>query len=207
MSWTIDGFAWKIGEELGCEGVGKYGADDRGIFLAEFKNLGRLDQASRAVSTVLALILKSGGLYPSNTNLDVPAFISSNSGLRLSDDLYFADFVKFGETAGRANLFVYTLPTSPLADASVHFRLTGGIIYLESSGRAAWETLLDFLTDKVSAASRKRISFPKRFLALIADERSDSTDVLGMMLSAAVVDSEAVSAFAIPPSIMRHFRL
>jgi hypothetical protein len=138
-----------LGNELGRD------SNDRGIFFSEFKNLGRLDPVSRAVSIVLALLLRDAGVYPSDSRLDIPVMLSSDSGFIQSDLDYFQDFVDYGETAGRANLFVYTLPTSPLADASVHFGLTGGIMYVESAGLSAWNSLLNALADKIAAANIK----------------------------------------------------
>jgi len=42
---------------------------------------------------------------------------------------YFKDFVDCGRTMGRGNLFIYTLPSSPLAEASIHFGLQGPLLY------------------------------------------------------------------------------
>ncbi len=41
----------------------------------------------------------------------------------------------------RANLFIYTLPSSPLAEAAVHFGLQGPLLYLRNQNRSM-ESLL-----------------------------------------------------------------
>lgn len=65
----------------------------------------------------------------------------------MSSDLkYYRDFLEFGGTAGRANLFLYTLPTSPLGEASVHFGLTGPLAFISEPGRPLG-ALLDAVSD------------------------------------------------------------
>lgn len=43
---------------------------------------------------------------------------------------YYKDFIDAGAKLGRANLFVYTLPTTPIAEAAIYFGLTGPLFYL-----------------------------------------------------------------------------
>ena len=47
---------------------------------------------------------------------------------RLTSPIF--DYVESGRTLARANLFIYTLPSSPLAEAAVHFGLQGPLVYL-----------------------------------------------------------------------------
>ena len=42
----------------------------------------------------------------------------------------FNDFVVNGRTLGRANLFVYTLPSIPMSEAAIHFKCQGPLLYL-----------------------------------------------------------------------------
>ena len=46
-----------------------------------------------------------------------------------------------GSTLGRGNLFIYTLPSSPLAEAAIHFGLTGKLLYLEFAKNTEEESL------------------------------------------------------------------
>ncbi|NOY75996.1 MAG: hypothetical protein GXP32_09455 [Kiritimatiellaeota bacterium] len=194
----IDGVAWKIGGRMEVGDEAGRDSADRSVFLSEFKNLGRLDDVSRSVSSVLALLLGDAGLYPSDSDLDIPLLVSSESGFSRSDVDYFRDFVDYGETAGRANLFVYTLPTSPLADASVHFRLTGGITYLETSKLSPWDSLMDAVSDKFALAETKGAE-PKRHIVVVAEESEDGADALAALVSS-VPDSPDSFSSDPPPS-------
>lgn len=180
---TIQGVAWKIGDRTGTDDDSGRRVDDGHIFRTDFKNLGRLDPVSRSVSTVLALLLGDAGLYPSESKLDIPLLVSSKSGFSHSDLDYFQDFVKYGETAGRANLFVYTLPTSPLADASVHFGLTGGLVYVESGTLSPWNALLETVEDKIVAADAKGVAVPDHHILVVAEEHEEGADALAVLLS------------------------
>ena len=102
------------------------------VFLKRFTNFGRLDSISKSLCISTAIALNKIGLYPKETKIDIPIYFSSNSGSLHADINYFKDFLSFNETAGRANLFLYTLPTSPTGEMSVHFGLTGPITYLTS---------------------------------------------------------------------------
>jgi len=99
-------------------------------FKRKFKNFGRLDQISKNICHTLAPLLTAENLYPMQKSTDIHIFFSSQEGSSLADKNYFSDFLEYGETAGRANKFLYTLPTSPLGEASVHFGLTGRIMYI-----------------------------------------------------------------------------
>ena len=103
------------------------------IFLKPFKNFGRLDGMSKAVCTAAAFALRGAELYPREEKQPISIYFSNKEGSQESDTAYFKDFVDFGETAGRANLFLYTLPSSPLGEASVHFGLTGDVAYSADS--------------------------------------------------------------------------
>ena len=182
-SMNIKGVAWKIGDITGVNDDPGCSLDDGKVFLANFKNLGRLDPVSRSISTALARLLEDAGLYPSKSKLDIPLLISSDSGFSHSDIDYFQDFVKYKETAGRANLFVYTLPTSPLADASVYFGLTGGIAYIEASARSAWNALVENVEDQTTAARVKGVALRDFYIIVVAEEYDGGADALAVLLS------------------------
>ena len=123
---------WKIGDKAGATGVEETECRKENLFHKGFKNFGRLDETSRSVCAAIALILHKRGLYPREETLNIPLILSSSEGPLSSDYAYFNDFAQFGEMAGRANLFVYTLPSSPLGEASVHFGLTGNLLFVNS---------------------------------------------------------------------------
>ena len=53
-----------------------------------------------------------------------------------SDLEYFRDYLEGGRTLSRGNLFIYTLPSSPLGEAAIHFGLLGPLLYAASEGNA-----------------------------------------------------------------------
>jgi hypothetical protein len=57
--------------------------------------------------------------------------LGTNSDGCLQSNLdFFNDFVKNGRTFGRANLFVYTLPSIPVAEAAIYFKCEGPLLYM-----------------------------------------------------------------------------
>ena len=56
---------------------------------------------------------------------------------------YFQDYVSGGRKLGRGNLFIYTLPTSPAAEAAIHFGLAGPLLYVGRSVSAPVDALQD----------------------------------------------------------------
>ena len=140
---------WKTGNYIGGIGLPETEFKKENIFHKEFKNFGRLDPTSRAVSASIAVILNKRGLYPTNEKLNIPLFFSSHSGPLSSDYTYYNDFLQFGGTAGRANLFVYTLPSSPLGEASVHFGLTDDLLFVDSD--KPLQTMCNMISDSCSS--------------------------------------------------------
>ena len=43
---------------------------------------------------------------------------------------YFSDYAQSGRALGRSSLFVYTLPTTPIAEYAIHFGLGGPLFYV-----------------------------------------------------------------------------
>ncbi|MBN1864480.1 MAG: hypothetical protein JW808_06230 [Victivallales bacterium] len=137
---------WSLKGSVGGIPAVPRGPEEAGVFRKPFRNLGRLDAASRAVCEAVACALTGAGLYPSEDKLDMPVFFNWVGGCMSSDLKYYRDFLDFGGTAGRANLFLYTLPTSPLGEASVHFGLTGPLVFISDPGRPLG-ALLDAVSD------------------------------------------------------------
>lgn len=109
------------------------------IFSIPFRNFGRLDVSSRATGYAVALALKDAGVeYPIMDGVRAGIVGTSANGCLESDAGYFADYLKGDRILGRGNLFIYTLPTSPLAEAAIHFGLTGPLFYVNAGrGRLA----------------------------------------------------------------------
>jgi len=101
------------------------------VFLYPFKNFGRLDDASKVTCCAVSLALKDAGLdYPLKHSENAGIVGTSATGCLDADIHYFRDYVESGRTLARGNLFVYTLPSSPLGEAAIHFGFNGLTLYI-----------------------------------------------------------------------------
>lgn len=55
---------------------------------------------------------------------------TSISGSTDTNLAYFKDYIQAGRIMARGNLFIYTLASSPLAEAAIHFGLAGPSLFL-----------------------------------------------------------------------------
>jgi 3-oxoacyl-[acyl-carrier-protein] synthase II len=106
------------------------------FFTRPVKNFGRLDAVSRVTMAAVSLALRDGGVDSSPLQKQALGIVGTNSdGCLTTDTDYFRDYVENGRKLSRANLFIYTLPSSPLGEAAIHFGLTGPLLYTaDSSG-------------------------------------------------------------------------
>jgi 3-oxoacyl-(acyl-carrier-protein) synthase len=80
--------------------------------------------------SAVALALKDAGIeYSADTKQDIGIIGTSCDGSLKSDIDYYRDFVENGRTLSRANLFIYTLPSSAPGEAAIHFGLVGPLFY------------------------------------------------------------------------------
>jgi len=157
---------------VSTSGISHYPLKKTEIFSQEFKNYGRLDGVSKAVCNSIASLLKELNLYPSDSKLNIPIFFCSENASCFSDIKYFSDYLDFNETAGRANKFLYTLPTSPLGEASVHFKLTGTILYVTDSNNSflkAFQLLDNYFYFNSKNSEYAIIGFAESYNSLKAD--------------------------------------
>jgi len=188
---TIKSIGWSFGKS-----IGGYPASDFVnfqneqlskdiIFKSKFKNFGRLDDVSKAVCSAIALTLQGVKLYPNEDKQPISLFFSNDTGSLAADQKYFKDFVDFDKTAGRANLFLYTLPSSPLGEASVHFGLTGKIAY--------FATINDGLTEMYNAIEDSYITNFKKgnnqYLVGIGNSSKTTNEAIFLFLSDSAIDS------------------
>jgi 3-oxoacyl-[acyl-carrier-protein] synthase II len=100
-------------------------------FRLPFRNFGRLDRVSRMTCWAAGLAIADAGMaYPVAPGTNVGIAGTSERGCLDSDLAYFRDYLAGGRTLGRGNLFIYTLPSSPLAEAAIHFGLTGPLVHV-----------------------------------------------------------------------------
>lgn len=128
IGWWTDGSWGRLFSAQSGTGEGQ------GMFRKQFKNIGRIDNDSRAAAYAVALALRDAAVdYPLAPGTTVGIAGGSPEGCLSADLAYFRDYVDCGRTLGRGNYFVYTLPTSPLAECSIHFGLEGPLLYLGGS--------------------------------------------------------------------------
>lgn len=140
MSVRVEGIGWVTREGFGSvrRGVTTLFAEDEGvkglvkreIFSQPFKNFGRLDDMSRLTVSAIALTLQDADIeYSAAHKQNIGIIGVSAEGSQSSDINYYRDFVDNGRTLSRANLFIYTLPSSAMGEAAIHFGLTGPLLY------------------------------------------------------------------------------
>jgi len=127
----VTGIGWWRREASGCLLSSKESKETgQGVFSSQFKNFGRLDRDSKAAAYAVALALKDASMdYPLAPGLTAGICGGGPEGCLGADLLYFRDYVDCGRTLGRGNYFIYTLPTSPLAECAIHFGLEGPVLY------------------------------------------------------------------------------
>ncbi len=156
---SILGIGWISEMEYGCAGAkmrvrygegpscGEIPKDE--LFLHPFRNFGRLDGVSRMTCCAAALALKDAGVEYSPDNKQDTGIIGTNrTGSLKGDVAYFRDYLDSGRKLARGNLFIYTLPSSPLGEAAIHFGLRGPLMYAadaDSSPSFAIRTAADII--------------------------------------------------------------
>lgn len=132
-----------------AEGEGVHSMAKLGTFSQPFKNFGRLDRMSRMTVSAVALALQDAGMeYSSANKQDMGIIGTSRAGSLTSDIDYFKDFWENGRTLSRANLFIYTLPSSAMGEAAIHFGLTGPLFY-GTSADGSLAGFMDMAVDMV----------------------------------------------------------
>ena len=103
---------------------------DAAVLSSAIKNYGRLDSASKMACCTIAMGIYDASLTYSDGNLHRMGVVAASPAGCLDANLsYFEDYINHGRSIARGNLFVYTLPSSPLADAAIHFGCQGPLLY------------------------------------------------------------------------------
>lgn len=140
MMIGISGIGWLTPEGFGCIRSGlqhrfENGEDARvlpkkGVFSHPFRNFGRLDTISRMTVYAVSLALQDAGIEYSPLRKQDMGIIGTSAEGSLRTDLdYFRDYLQSGRTLSRGNLFIYTLPSSAIGEAAIHFGLLGPALY------------------------------------------------------------------------------
>lgn len=107
----------------------------RSIFRRTVPNFGRFPRHVKAACIACALVFKAAGIRCDEGEKRNIALLAAGFMPVLEVDReFFRDYLDGGRTMGRGNLFIYTLPTSALAEVSIYFGLTGPALYIEPAG-------------------------------------------------------------------------
>ncbi len=94
-------------------------------------NFLRFDTISKFTIISIALALYDAKIsYAKGKKQDLSILGANAQGSQDANLAYFNDYALHGRSLARGNLFIYTLPSSPLAEAAIHFGLTGKLLYL-----------------------------------------------------------------------------
>jgi 3-oxoacyl-[acyl-carrier-protein] synthase II len=167
MTISVHGIGWltkagygsvRLGLHHGfAPGEGVHSLAKLGIFQRPFKNFGRLDGISRMIASAVALALQDAGMeYSPDRKQEIGIIGASCEGSLQSDTDYFRDFMENGRTLSRASLFIYTLPSSALGEAAIHFGLIGPLLYATGEDDSL-VGILDMASEIIDAREASRM--------------------------------------------------
>jgi 3-oxoacyl-[acyl-carrier-protein] synthase II len=176
-----------------AEGEGVHSLAKRGLFSQQFKNFGRLDGMSRLTVSAVALALQDAGIdYSPAGKQDIGIIGTSREGSLKSDVDYFRDFMDNGRTLSRANLFIYTLPSSAMGEAAIHFGLTGPLLYATGVDDSL-EEFLDMAAEMVVTGEVDRMLVGRimadEALYFVIDGKQDDSALCSLIEAQTIVES------------------
>ena len=114
----------------------------KSVFSYPIQGWGRFDDISRMTCLVGGLALFDAGVTYSQEKKQNVGIIGTNTNASLQSNVnYFKDYIENGRTLARGNLFIYTIPSSPLAEAAIYFGLTGPLFYVSYANKGVVELL------------------------------------------------------------------
>ena len=163
------------------------------------KNFGRFDDSSKMTCCSIALALNDAGIkYSINTKNDTGILGTNDNGCLESNLTYFKDYVSCGRTIARGNLFIYTLPSTPMAEAAIYFGCQGPLLYVKfqvnqipSMLRFAGKMILREETSKmiaVEASEEKAVCF-------VLGKQDNASTMKALSLEGVVDTIEKISDF------------
>ncbi len=139
--------------------------ESEGYFSVPLAKVRWLNTVSQRFCLAAGLALRDayGTAEKLRSNLDPTGVISLNRDGALQSNLeYFKDYVDSGRKLARGNLFVHTLPTSPLAETAITFGFKGPVLHLSASNPK-----MNLLINRGEALGRRS---PLNLLCFAADE-------------------------------------
>ncbi|EKD27418.1 MAG: hypothetical protein ACD_79C00729G0003 [uncultured bacterium] len=101
-----------------------------GLFPVNLPNFKRFDTVSKRTLLTAGLALNAAGFTYDSQKHNIGLIGLGTRGSVQSDADYYLDFIDHGKKGGRSNTFIYTLPTSSLAESAIYFGLTGPVYYI-----------------------------------------------------------------------------
>lgn len=151
---VVTGLGWVGGGRFAAERVGLAGVFESlselrdelhgcGVLPAPLRRFAKLDDACRMACLVAALTLHDADIACTGDGTHDVAVLGTNErGCLETNRAFFADYVSHERRSGRGSLFVYTLPSIPASEVSMHFKLVGAAVWL-GSGDARGRVLLE----------------------------------------------------------------
>ena len=127
------------GGDFGANGVQDYPGTScgklselEGLIGGPIKNFGRFPSGVRDICAACALASRAGVSVGKDTRMPTGLIVAGFDRTLAVNSEFFRDYVDNGRVMGRANLFIYTLPTSAIAEASIIFDMQGPILFLDA---------------------------------------------------------------------------
>ena len=163
------------------------------------KNFGRFDAASKMTCCSIALALNDAGItYSNSTKNDIGVLGTNDNGCIKSNLSYFKDYVASGRIMARGNLFIYTLPSTPMAEAAIYFGFQGPLLYVKfqvnqipSMLRFAGKMILCGETSKMIAVEANE----EKAVCFVLGNKDNTSTVKSLSLEDVVDTIEKISDF------------
>jgi len=203
MTISVRGIGWLTKTEYGsvrlglhhkfAQGEGIHSLVKLGIFSQPFKNFRRLDGMSQMTVSAVALALQDADIeYSPASKQDIGIIGTSCEGSLKSDVDYFTDYIENGRTLSLASLFIYTLPSSALGEAAIHFGLIGPLLYATGVDDSLAE-FLDMASEIVVAREADRMLAGKiveeEALFFVIDSKQEDNALCSLIEMRSIVES------------------
>ncbi len=150
--YTVRSSAWILPERAGVwDGCGsdEWGIEELDALFNEkvrdrmaVDNCGRFPEGTRAAFAASVMALEAGDRSPGEPRDSTTGIIAAGFDHTMEQNRdYFQDYADNGRIMGRGNLFIYTLPTSAIAEVAIGLGMEGPLFY-EESQRAPFAGLL-----------------------------------------------------------------
>lgn len=151
------------------------------ILKGSIKYFQRFDcETKKVVLGFVKALYDADMLYDIEDNYEIGILLANAKGALDTNLAYFKDYLEAGRKLARGNLFIYTLPTSPLAEAAITLGLNGPLIYMSESlanKNKVYEHATNMLDNKECDALALAYEFQGeyKFLIIEKDESEEKT--------------------------------